>query len=44
MKHDKCEFWYVIVGQGNVNEGIGRLMGLIIVLILVGGTIAWALS
>jgi hypothetical protein len=39
------DLYYAIVGtQTNTNEGLGRLLGAIIVFILVFGSIFWALG
>jgi hypothetical protein len=36
--------WTVIVGNGNVNEGMARLIGLIALFIVVFGTLFWWIS
>lgn len=39
------DLYYTIVGtQTNTNEGLGRLVGLIIVFVVLGGAFFWAIG
>lgn len=41
---EKSLYWSVVGAHSNTNEGLGRLLGVIVVFILVAGVLAWALS
>jgi hypothetical protein len=38
---DKRDWYDLIVGNGNVNEGLGRMMGFILAFIVIVGLIFW---
>ncbi|MGV1790133.1 MULTISPECIES: hypothetical protein [Rhizobium] len=38
---EKRDWYELIVGDGNVNEGLGRMMGFILAVIVILGLIFW---
>lgn len=38
---EKRDWYELIVGEGNVNEGLGRMMGFILAVIVILGLIFW---
>ncbi len=42
MNH-KSDWYDLIVGNGNVNEGLARMVGFILVFIVIFGVIFWAI-
>lgn len=41
---EKSLYWTVVGADKNTNEGLARLLGLIIILIIVGGVVAWTIG
>ncbi|MFB2567353.1 hypothetical protein [Rhizobium sp. IMFF44] len=41
--NDKSDWYDLIVGNGNVNEGLGRMMGFILAVIIILSLIFWAI-
>ncbi|MFK3690664.1 hypothetical protein ACI2J4_10285 [Agrobacterium tumefaciens] len=41
---EKSLYWAIVGPDRNTNEGLARLLGLIILLIVAGGVIAWIIG
>jgi len=41
--NDKSDWYDLIVGNGNVNEGLGRMIGFILAVIIILSLIFWAI-
>ncbi|CDI12155.1 hypothetical protein ACA106_06265 [Agrobacterium pusense] len=43
-KKSNSDFWYyLVVGSGNVNQGLARIMGAILAIIVCLGTLFWSI-